>query len=204
MARVCFEAGLARRALKELRAGGVSPRVAACFGLCYEPELGTAHAEWLVPLAAYEALTGRQRALCMLAGAALAVAREAQRRAGWLQDPRERAMREELGRLNEEVFGAADRERERQGELGRRHGYANARELARRLYLTHLAGDVPHLPAPDFARLLEPFMRAAPERFGLRRNLRLQPILPPLATVADWLRPIEPPALRRGRGRPRK
>ena len=24
------------------------------------------------------------------------------------------------------------------------------------------------------------------------------------ATVADWLRPIEPPALRRGRGRPRK
>ena len=204
MARVWFEAGLARRALKELRAGGVSPRVAACFGLCYEPELGTAHAEWLVPLAAYEALTGRQRALCMLAGAALAVAREAQRRAGPLQDARERAMREELARIEWEAFGAADRDRERQGELGRRHGYADARELARRLYLTHLAGDVPHLPAPDFARLLEPFMRAAPERFGLRRNLRLQPILPPLATVADWLRPIEPPALRRGRGRPRK
>lgn len=70
MARVIYEAGVARRALKELRAGGVSPRVAACFGLCYKPELGTAHAEWLVPLAAYEALTGRQRALCMLAGAA--------------------------------------------------------------------------------------------------------------------------------------
>ena len=204
MPRVWFEAGLARRALRELRAGGVSPRVAAGFGLRYEPELGSAHAEWLVPLAEFEALTARQRALCMLTGAALAVAREAQRRAGGLQDPRERAMREELGRLAEGVFGAADRERERQGELGRRHGYADARELARRLYLTHLAGDVPHLPAPDFARLLEPFMRAAPERFGLRRNLRLQPILPQLATVADWLRPIEPPALRRGRGRPRK
>ncbi|MBP7712501.1 MAG: hypothetical protein KA217_08575 [Gammaproteobacteria bacterium] len=204
MPRVWFEAELARRALRELRAQGVSPRVAACFGLCFEPELWSAHAEWLVPLAEYEDLTDRQRALCMLAGAALAVAREAQRRAGPLQDPRERAMREELGRLNEEVFGAADRERERQGELGRRHGYADARELARRLYLTHLAGDVPHLPAPDFARLLEPFMRAAPERFGLRRDLLLRPKLPPLATVADWLRPIEPPALRRGRGRPRK
>lgn len=204
MPRVWFEAGLARRALRELRAGGVSPRVAAGFGLCYEPELGSAHAEWLVPLAEFEALTARQRALCMLTGAALAVAREAQRRAGPLQDARERAMREELARIEWEAFGAADRDRERQGELGRRHGYANARELARRLYLTHLAGDVPHLPAPDFARLLEPFMRAAPERFGLRRNLRLQPILPPLATVADWLRPIEPPALRRGRGRPRK
>jgi hypothetical protein len=47
-------------------------------------------------------------------------------------------------------------------------------------------------------------MRADPERFGLRRNLRLHPILPPIATVADWLRAIEPPTLRRGRGRPGK
>jgi len=140
----------------------------------------------------------------MLAGAALAVAREAQRRAGPLQDARERAMREELARIEWEAFGAADRDRERQGELGRRHGYAVARELARRLYLAHLAAGVRQKPAPDFARALVPFMRADPERFGLWRDLLLQPILPQLATVADWLRPIEPPALRRGRGRPRK
>lgn len=204
MARVFYEVEIARAALRELRGGGVPAKLAACWGLEYDEELGDASIGWVVPLLEYEKLTPRQQALCEVFGAALAVARVAQRRRDHVQDVAERAMRSVLEERVDAVLEAPKCERERQADRGRRKGYRVARDLSRLMYRTHL-GNGGRRAAAAFARdLRDQWMPAAPDAFGLEPALSVAVRLPSLESVTDWLKPLEPNTVRRKRGRPRK